>query len=180
MLATIDFDPPLPALQQEAADRGMPHKGGKIVFKLKRKQPCDIAGSPCGKSPFMFSMSDDYEREVNGSTAAAFTWPNAFPPDNTLTYAHIVILALEELVKAPIASYLTHDWAEDQHARGAWMSFRPGDMSKYSEALQQTHGRVVMASADWANGFAGFVDGAIEQGTRAASEVARGLGKEAE
>lgn len=177
-MSTINFDPPLPALQQEAADRGMPHKGGKIIFELKRKQPCDSAVGACGQSPFMFSMSDDYEREANGSTAVAFTWPKPFS-DNSLTQAHAVVPALQELIKAPIASYLTHGWANDKYARGAWMSFRPGDMSKYSEALQQTHGRVIMASADWAEGFAGFVDGAIEQGTRAASEVVRGLRKEA-
>jgi lysyl oxidase-like protein 2/3/4 len=56
------------------------------------------------------------------------------------------------------------------------MTFRPNDMNKYMEALQQTHGRVFMASADWANGCAGFVDGAIEQGAKAAVEAMKALG----
>lgn len=36
---------------------------------------------------------------------------------------------------------------------------------------QKNDGRVLMASADWANGFAGFVDGAIERGAKAAVAV---------
>lgn len=44
-------------------------------------------------------------------------------------------------------------------------------MSKYLAELQKTEGRVVFASADWANGWRGFVDGAIEQGKLAAASA---------
>lgn len=47
--------------------------------------------------------------------------------------------------------------------------------TKYLEELQKPHGRVFMASADWADGWRGFVDGAIEQGKRAALHVAKAL-----
>lgn len=173
VLFTISFQPPLPILQQEAVDRGMPHKGGKIICQLDGKHHCDIAGTLCGQSPFMFSMADNYDSTGSNTTALAFTWPNAFSAPHGPEDHEIVLPALNDLLKhkAPINAYIVHDWATDPYARGAWMSFRPGDMSMYAEALQQSHGRVVMASADWAHGFAGFVDGAIEQGAKAAVRV---------
>ena len=63
-------------------------------------------------------------------------------------------------------------------AKGTWSCWGPGSMSKYLQELQKPHGRVVFASADWANGWRGFVDGAIEQGVEAANRVLELLGKE--
>lgn len=122
-------------------------------------------------------MSDNYDSPSKHTTALAFTWPNAFSAPSGLEDHETVLPALNNLLghRAPINAYMVHDWAADPFARGAWMSFRPGDMSTYAEALQQSHGRIVMASADWANGFAGFVDGAIEQGARAAGRVKKEL-----
>lgn len=121
----------------------------------------------------MFSISNNYNPSKAGITAIAFTWSDGFSATNDLTDAEIVAPALNEFIKpkSPISAYLVHDWANDPYSKGSWMSFRPGEMSKYSDALQQNHGRVMMASADWANGFAGFVDGAMERGARAAVDV---------
>ena len=180
MLSTINFEPALPTLQQQAVDKDMPHSGGKIICRLDGNHQCDIAGTLCGQSPFMFSMSDNYDSTGGDTTALAFTWPDAFSASRGLHDHETVLPGLNNLLehKAAINAYMVHDWATDPYARGAWMSFRPGDMSKYSEALQQDHGRVVMASADWANGFAGFVDGAIEQGAKAAGRVKMELAKQ--
>jgi monoamine oxidase len=38
--------------------------------------------------------------------------------------------------------------------------------------MQQPEGRVVLAGADIANGWAGFIDGAIESGLRAGARAA--------
>lgn len=46
------------------------------------------------------------------------------------------------------------------------------------KALQEPHGSIFMASSDWANGWRGFIDGAIEQGTRAAAKVKLALEQE--
>lgn len=41
----------------------------------------------------------------------------------------------------------------------------------FLDVLRQRQGSVIFASADWALGWRGFIDGAIEDGTRAAMEV---------
>ena len=45
-------------------------------------------------------------------------------------------------------------------------------MTRYQEALQTRHGNVFFASADWARGWRGSIDGALEQGKLAAQMVA--------
>ena len=63
------------------------------------------------------------------------------------------------------------NWNADEFARGTWCTLRPGQFSRNLAALQQPAGRVFFASADWANGWRGNIDGAIEQGLIAARHV---------
>ena len=53
--------------------------------------------------------------------------------------------------------------------------FAPGFMSRFKDDLQAPQGRVLFASADWADGWRGFIDGAIEQGMRASMQVSKQL-----
>lgn len=73
---------------------------------------------------------------------------------------------------AQILDTAAHDWCTDEFARGAWSSFRPGQLTELP-ILQAAHGRVVFAGSDLANGCNGFKDGAIESGLSAARSVAR-------
>jgi len=52
---------------------------------------------------------------------------------------------------------------------------RTGFLSTYLPAMQAAHGRVLFAGSDIANGWGGFIDGAIESGMGAASDAAFAL-----
>lgn len=54
--------------------------------------------------------------------------------------------------------------------------FPPAYSFNHLDALRERHGNVLFASADWALGWRGFIDGAIEEGTRAAMAVMKELG----
>jgi monoamine oxidase len=54
------------------------------------------------------------------------------------------------------------------------MAYRPGQVMKYSNQLQEPHGRVHFANSDLASGWAGWIDGAIESALRA-SEASNAL-----
>lgn len=49
----------------------------------------------------------------------------------------------------------------------------PNLVSEHLEDMRASHGNVMFASADWAVGWRSFIDGAIEEGTRAALAVIR-------
>jgi monoamine oxidase len=64
-----------------------------------------------------------------------------------------------------------HDWNADEFSRGTWMTYRPGQLSRFHSAFQQTEGRVAFAGSDLALGWAGWMEGAVETGARAAAQV---------
>jgi len=72
---------------------------------------------------------------------------------------------------ATVVKTLGYEWTLDPYSQGTWCTLRPGMWSRYLRELQQPRGRVIFASADWANGWRGFIDGAIEQGLEAGRRV---------
>lgn len=54
--------------------------------------------------------------------------------------------------------------------------FPPNISLESLSVLRERHGRVLFASGDWAFGWRGFIDGAIEQGAKAAKTVADEFG----
>jgi monoamine oxidase len=56
-------------------------------------------------------------------------------------------------------------------ASETWPMQRAGQLTGSLAELQRPEGRVVLAGSDYANGWAGFIDGAIESGLRAGRDV---------
>ena len=80
------------------------------------------------------------------------------------------------LPEAEVTSSFGYDWILDPYSRGTWCMFKPNQASLYWKELQRPEGRLFFASADSANGWRGFIDGAIERGLRVAAEVSQLLG----
>jgi monoamine oxidase len=72
---------------------------------------------------------------------------------------------------ADVVDVFAHDWTRDEFSLGTWASHRPRQISRYLAELQRPEGRVVLAGADIADGWSGFIDGAIESGLTAARVV---------
>ena len=78
--------------------------------------------------------------------------------------------ALDELVPGlEIVDATTHDWLADEFARGTWAIHRPGWYTRHHAAMRGPEHGLVFAGSDLADGWSGFVDGAIESGLRAAA-----------
>jgi monoamine oxidase len=65
----------------------------------------------------------------------------------------------------------SHDWLADEFTRGTWAIHRPGWYTHHHAAMQEPEGGLVFAGSDLADGWSGYVDGAIESGLRAANQV---------
>lgn len=64
-----------------------------------------------------------------------------------------------------------HNWHRDEFSRGAWEWLRPGMATTFLDDLRKRQGRILFGSADWAMGWRGFIDGAIEDGARVAMDL---------
>lgn len=173
-LGDITFNPPLSPLKADAIASGHINKGAKIHFKLAATEPGWFAiCSAAEKSPYVFAFSDHNGHGLSGPRG---TWCIGFGYNGHLVEkenCEEIIAAFRENIRpnADIQAYLTHDWMNDPYAKGTWSCWGPNHFSRYVQGLQKPDGRVFFASADWADGWRGFVDGAIESGQKAANEV---------
>jgi pseudooxynicotine dehydrogenase len=65
-----------------------------------------------------------------------------------------------------------HDWLADEFSRGTWAIHRPGWYEHHHAAMRRPEGNVILAGSDLANGWSGFIDGAIESGLQAGAWAA--------
>ena len=61
-----------------------------------------------------------------------------------------------------------HERRADPLCGETWLVPRPGQLTSAYPAFRDPTGYLLFAGADYADGWAGFVDGAIESGVRAA------------
>jgi len=74
--------------------------------------------------------------------------------------------------------YIEKNWAEEQYSGGCYVShFPPGVLTSFDDVVRQPSGRVHYAGTETATYWAGYMEGAIEAGERAAREVLHAMGR---
>jgi monoamine oxidase len=64
-----------------------------------------------------------------------------------------------------------HDWNSDPYSLSTWMAFQPGQITRFGAGLRRPEGWLTFATADMAIGWTGYIDGAIESGSRSAERA---------
>jgi len=64
-----------------------------------------------------------------------------------------------------------HNWVDDEYSLSTWPMHYTGYLTHSLAELQRPEGRIHLAGSDFANGWGGFIDGAIESGLDAARAV---------
>ena len=72
--------------------------------------------------------------------------------------------------------YTEHDWTKEQWTGGGPIAITaPGTMTRYGQWIRRPFGRVHWAGTETSTYWAGFMDGAVRAGKRAAVEVVEKL-----
>ncbi|KXH33163.1 lysyl oxidase-like protein 2/3/4 [Colletotrichum simmondsii] len=173
-LSDVTFSPPLSPLRMEAIRAGHINKGSKVHFRLAKPEPGWFSmANGYGTSPWCFAFSDHNgtaDQADSGNFCIGFGY-GARHIDPKASTEMITTFQNNIRPEVEVTAYLTHDWANDSLAKGTWSCWGPNSMSKWLKELQRPEGRVHFASADWADGWRGFVDGAIERGTTVGREI---------
>jgi monoamine oxidase len=162
----IAFDPPLPAPSQKGVAQGQVSKGIKVWITVKGEvQPFVALGA--AEWPLNFVQA---EYDQDGNTILV-----AFGPDTArldATDATQVQAALDQLAPdLEVLAVASHDWTSDPLSRQTWPMHRPGFLTECLASFQQPQGALLFAGSDYANGWGGFIDGAIESGLEAARSI---------
>ncbi|WAO92351.1 Amine oxidase [Fusarium falciforme] len=170
VLREVKFDPPLSATRDEVARIGQVHNGAKIHFKIGALETRPLSVLRYPKARMVTTLGDGRTKSNGSRHMVAFGRNDASlsTEDDAKSFYDD---AREVYPDMPVEKVLWHDWSRDELAKGGWCMYRPDFAFRYQDALRRRAGNVLFASADWALGWRGFIDGAIEEGTRAAFEV---------
>lgn len=180
LAARISYDPPLPGFRDQLTQR-MPQ--GSVV-KVHA-----FYDEPFWRAEGLKGQAGDPERPVG------FTFDNS-PPDGSpgilvgflegeeaRRFGRIPKEERRKMVIDCFAAYFgpqaavtrayhEMDWSEEEWTRGCYGAhFPPGVLTQYGEALREPIGSIHFAGTETAVEWAGYMDGAVESGERAAAEV---------
>jgi monoamine oxidase len=88
---------------------------------------------------------------------------------------HVAVAAAvnAHLPDAEVVTTDGHDWVTDPFSKGTWLAIPPGWFADGTfERLEQPEGRLVFAGSDIASEGAGWIEGAVGSGTKAAAAAA--------
>ena len=161
-LDALEFTPALSEGKQAAIALGQASRGIKVFIHARGE--ANLQNAIRQGHPFGYLGTD--ELLDDGTQVLIGFGPDAAkcdPEDGAaMRRALASILPGYDLVTAT-----AHDWLADEFSRGTWAIHRPGWYEHHHGAMQVPEGRVLLAGSDIANGWAGFIDGAIETGIRA-------------
>ena len=167
VLGTIDFQPPLPPAKDEGARLGQVSRGVKVWIRMRGEHAPFVA---LGQADWPLNFFQA-EYMLDGDTIVV-----GFGPDATKIDASDAAAVQDQLTRlvpgVDVLDVATHDWVADPLAGETWPMHRTGFLGNHLAAMQSGHGNVFFAGSDIANGWGGFIDGAIESGMEAALAAA--------
>ncbi|MEW5990580.1 MAG: flavin monoamine oxidase family protein [Chloroflexota bacterium] len=176
----IEFDPPLPALRDGLAQH-MPH-GSVIKIQVVYATPFWRAAGLSGMSfatDGAVSFTADSSPPGDGrGVLVGFIEGREARRLGAVPAAARAGEAIESLVRAfgPAAADVEQivelDWSSEPWTRGCYSGhMAPGAWTAFGPALREPCGRIHWAGTETATWMAGYVDGAIASGERAAAEI---------
>jgi len=167
-LPGIEFDPPLPEPKQQAIALGQASRGIKIFIHARGEPVFQNAIKP----GHPFGYLDTEIMDPDGTQILIGFGPDAENCDASDLAA--VQKQMDEILPGyEVLAATAHDWLADEFSLGTWAIHRPGWYTHYHGEMQRPEGSVIFAGSDFANGWAGFMDGAIESGLRAGATARR-------
>lgn len=166
-LPSIAFEPELPEGKRAAIALGQASCGIK-VFIHARGEPL-LQNAICPGHPFGYLDTEEVRSDGTQLLVGFGVDARACEPSDVAGVQRQLdaILPGYEVIEAA-----AHDWLSDQFSRGTWAIHRPGWYEHHHGAMREPEGRLLLAGSDLADGWAGFIDGAIESGLHAGARAA--------
>jgi monoamine oxidase len=167
-LGSIEFAPGLAEDKRRAVELGQSSRGIKLMMHARGEPVLQNAVRP--GHPFGYLATDElFADGTQLLIGFGFDASLCDPSDPVQLQRQLdAILPGYELLSAT-----AHDWLGDEFSQGTWAIHRPGWYEHHHAAMQRLDGRVLLAGSDLADGWAGFIDGAIESGLRAGRRAAQ-------
>jgi monoamine oxidase len=170
-LVDIEFTPNISDTKRRVSEARHTGSGTKVYARTSKKHPVFMGhGNYDMPLCFLFTEYDD--------AASQLLVGFGIDPDRIDIHDQQAIAAAmrQFIPDLELEETLSYDWNSDPYARGTWCMYRPNTLTNDLPELQRAEGNIYFAGADIASGWRGFIDGAIESGSRTARQVADHLG----
>ncbi|MEV4647217.1 NAD(P)/FAD-dependent oxidoreductase [Saccharopolyspora sp. NPDC049357] len=170
LLGDLDISPGLCAEKKAVTAEGTASKGVKVWIRvrgpIKPFFAYSSAAHPLSVVRTEFLGDDDAVLVSFGADASRIS------PNDRDAVAEALRVWRDDLEVLEVTG---HDWMADPHSRETWLMQKPNQLTRYFAAQQRAEGVLHFAGSDYANLWAGFIDGAIESGHRVARDITTAL-----
>jgi monoamine oxidase len=176
----VDYDPPLPGYRDQLTQRVPAGSVIKcnVVYDAPFWRDAGLTGQATGDEGPVKVVFDNSPPSGTPGVLLAFLEGeharvlNRVAPDER---RRAVVGNLVEFFgpkAADVIEYVELDWSEEEWTRGCYGAHFPcGVWTQYGPALREPCGRIHWAGAETATVWSGYMDGALQSGARAATEV---------
>lgn len=158
--------PALSPIKRQAAERGQAGRGAKLCIKVKGRQQRFVALG-LEDAPLNFVHVEYIEEDT--------TTLVCFGPDAAAVDIEDLAVAqryLDRLVPGlEVLEAAGYNWVDDPYSQSTWPMHYTGYLTESLAELQRPEGLLHLAGSDFANGWGGFIDGAIESGLDAGRRI---------
>ncbi|OAA41821.1 Amine oxidase [Metarhizium rileyi] len=168
VLGDVKFDPPLSKGRETAARKGHVNQTVKVHAEISDRDLRSFTGISYPHNALIYGFGDGETPKGNTHVVAFGGSHNHFHPEDSIEHT---IKAFEGFVPMNVERIIFHNWSRDEFAKGAWFFSAPGLLANHLKDMRARHGNIFFSSSDWALGWRSFIDGAIEEGGRAAAAV---------
>ncbi|MBQ0797396.1 FAD-dependent oxidoreductase [Zhongshania sp.] len=184
MCQQIDFDPVLPTPRQELQRQWPAHSPARKVAHVYKKpfwRDKGLNGHIMQAQGPIFWAYDNSPEDASIGVINAFVAQSMLPADHQQAekiLSEIYARALGEEALHPI-QYHDHDWGQDPWILSCVSAIPPGFWTQHGEALHPSVGRLIWSGTETAEIWAGYMDGAVRSGHRAALQALNNLRRSA-
>ena len=161
-LGAIEFSPELPEDKRRAIELGQASRGVKVMIHARGEDV--LQNSIRFRHPFGYLSS---EMLLGDGTQLLIGFGGDAERCDPADLAGMQASLDDILPGYEVLDVTSHDWFADEFSLGTWAIHRPGWYEHHHAAMRRPEGNLVLAGSDLANGWAGFIDGAIESGLHA-------------
>ncbi|XP_071957268.1 amine oxidase [flavin-containing]-like isoform X2 [Antedon mediterranea] len=189
MIQRINFMPPLPPLRNQLIARAPMGSVLKCIVYYKtqfwrKKGFCGSTWSIDPEFPIKWSF-DDTKPDGTAPALITFITANKAREFCALTKDQRINKICQYFAKAFDSSealypvyYVEKNWMEEPYVGGCYTTvFHPGTLYRYGRELRKPVGCIHFGGTETASKWAGYMDGAVESGERAAREILYKEGK---
>jgi monoamine oxidase len=165
-LQDIDFQPELSLEKQASSKEGQTSKGVKVWARVKGKlEPFDAL------APGWYPLNSVHlDRYVDADSILVGFGPSAalLNPEDRAGVEQALRYWIPDI---EVLESTGHDWVNDPLSKEMWPMLKPNQLSTYHKEWNTPENTVFLAGTTYANGWAGFIDGAIETGITVSRKV---------